>query len=84
MDRRRFLLAGAALAAGAGHGRPGAAQGGASDAWPNRPVTILVPFVAGGPSDIVARAIATRMQQAIGQPVVAENRTGANGEVAAR
>ena len=84
MDRRRFLLAGAALAAGAGHGRPAAAQGGAGDGWPSRPVTILVPFVAGGPSDIVARAIATRMQQAIGQPVVAENRTGANGEVAAR
>lgn len=53
-------------------------------AWPTRPVTILVPFVAGGPSDITARAIATRMQQNIGQPVVAENRPGANGEVAAR
>jgi tripartite-type tricarboxylate transporter receptor subunit TctC len=50
--------------------------------WPTRPVTILVPFVAGGPSDITARAIAMRMN--IGQPVVAENRPGANGEVAAR
>jgi tripartite-type tricarboxylate transporter receptor subunit TctC len=50
--------------------------------WPSRPVTVLVPFVAGGPSDIVARTIAARMQ--IGQPVVAENRPGANGEVAAR
>ncbi|KAA2213120.1 Bug family tripartite tricarboxylate transporter substrate binding protein [Teichococcus oryzae] len=56
------------------------AQGG----WPSRPVTILVPFVAGGPSDIVARAIANRMSQVIGQPVVAENRAGANGEVAGR
>ncbi len=82
MDRRHFLLAGAALAA-AGGGRPAPAQG-TADAWPNRPVTVLVPFVAGGPSDIVARAVATRMQQAIGQPVVAENRPGANGEVAAR
>jgi tripartite-type tricarboxylate transporter receptor subunit TctC len=52
--------------------------------WPSRPVTILVPFVAGGPSDIVARAIAMRMSQSIGQAVVAENRPGANGEVAAR
>ncbi|WP_237215000.1 Bug family tripartite tricarboxylate transporter substrate binding protein [Falsiroseomonas oryziterrae] len=60
---------------------PAAGQG--TD-WPNRPVTILVPFVAGGPSDIVARAIANRMSQSIGQPVVAENRPGANGEVAAR
>ena len=50
--------------------------------WPSRPVTILVPFVAGGPSDIVARAIAARMP--VSQPVVAENRAGANGEVAAR
>ncbi|PWS36282.1 LacI family transcriptional regulator [Falsiroseomonas bella] len=50
--------------------------------WPSRPVTVVVPFVAGGPSDITARAIAMRMN--IGQPVVAENRPGANGEVAAR
>jgi len=56
----------------------------AQNAWPNRPVTMLVPFVAGGPSDIVARAIANRMSQTIGQPVVAENRAGANGEVAGR
>lgn len=53
-------------------------------AWPQRTVTILVPFVAGGPSDITARVIATRLQQSLGQPVVAENRPGANGEVAAR
>jgi tripartite-type tricarboxylate transporter receptor subunit TctC len=53
-------------------------------AWPTRPVTILVPFVAGGPSDIVGRIIAQRMATAIGQPVVAENRPGANGEVAGR
>ncbi|MBD0270466.1 MAG: tripartite tricarboxylate transporter substrate binding protein, partial [Acetobacteraceae bacterium] len=85
MHRRRFLTASAALAgAGGPAGRPVRAQTTDSGTWPIRPVTILVPFVAGGPSDIVARAIATRMQQAIGQPVVAENRTGANGEVAAR
>jgi tripartite-type tricarboxylate transporter receptor subunit TctC len=52
--------------------------------WPTRPVSVLVPFVAGGPSDIVARVIAMRMGQALSQPVVAENRPGANGEVAAR
>ena len=53
-------------------------------AWPTRPVTVTVPFVAGGPSDIVARAAANRMAQALSQPVVVENRPGANGEVAAR
>jgi len=56
----------------------------AQDAWPARPVTVMVPFVAGGPSDIVARAAANRMGQTVGQPVVVENRPGANGEVAAR
>jgi tripartite-type tricarboxylate transporter receptor subunit TctC len=52
--------------------------------WPTRPVTMLVPFVAGGPSDITARVIAARMGAIIGQPVVAENRPGANGAVAAQ
>lgn len=77
MIGRRSLLAAAPCAAFAGQAR-------AQDAWPTRPVTILVPFVAGGPSDIVARIIAQRMATGIGQPVVAENRPGANGEVAAR
>jgi tripartite-type tricarboxylate transporter receptor subunit TctC len=77
MIQRRSLLAAAPAAALA---LPARAQ----DSWPNRPVSILVPFVAGGPSDIVGRIIAQRMATAIGQPVVAENRPGANGEVAAR
>jgi tripartite-type tricarboxylate transporter receptor subunit TctC len=77
MFDRRTLIAGLPLAM---LKRPALAQ----QAWPNRPVSILVPFVAGGPSDIVARIIAQRMAMAIGQPVVAENRPGANGEVAAR
>ncbi|HWX46791.1 MAG TPA: tripartite tricarboxylate transporter substrate binding protein [Roseomonas sp.] len=87
MHRRTLLgasLAGAALAAPALTPRAARAQGASQGAWPNRPVTMLVPFVAGGPSDIVARAIANRMSQTIGQPVVAENRAGANGEVAGR
>jgi tripartite-type tricarboxylate transporter receptor subunit TctC len=78
MHRRTLMtaLAGAPLL-------PGLARAQAAD-WPTRPVTILVPFVAGGPSDIVARAVGNRMAQTIGQAVVAENRPGANGEVAAR
>jgi tripartite-type tricarboxylate transporter receptor subunit TctC len=80
--RRRALTLGAAAAAA-----PFAAAWGQQDAavgWPSRPVTILVPFVAGGPSDIVARVIAQYMGQTVNQPVVVENRPGANGEVAAR
>jgi tripartite-type tricarboxylate transporter receptor subunit TctC len=76
---RRHLLAGIAGSSLL----PGLARAQAPD-WPARPVTIAVPFVAGGPSDIVARSIAARMSQTIGQAVVAENRPGANGEVAAR
>ena len=73
---RRALLAAPALLLAA----PLRAQ----EAWPARPVSMLVPFVAGGPSDIVARAASNRMSQVIGQPVIVENRPGANGEIAAR
>ncbi len=77
MIHRRALLAAAPATMLAGAAR-------AQDSWPTRPVSIVVPFVAGGPSDIVARIIALRMGMTVGQPVVAENRPGANGEVAAR
>ncbi|MDI3309449.1 MAG: tripartite tricarboxylate transporter substrate binding protein [Acetobacteraceae bacterium] len=76
---RRALLLAACLALAA----PAAAQSGPRPAWPTRPVTILVPYVAGGPSDILSRALAQVLQPAIGQPVVVENRPGANGAVAA-
>lgn len=56
----------------------------AQEAWPSRPVTIVVPFQPGGSSDAVARALSPAMQAAIGKPVVVETRPGANGEVAAR
>jgi tripartite-type tricarboxylate transporter receptor subunit TctC len=53
-----------------------------AQSWPNRPVRMLVPFVAGGSSDIVGRAVAIRMQEAIGQTVIVDNRPGANGGIA--
>ncbi|MBX6743379.1 MAG: tripartite tricarboxylate transporter substrate binding protein [Acetobacteraceae bacterium] len=77
--RRALMLLAACLALAA----PAAAQSGPRPAWPTRPVTILVPYVAGGPSDILSRALAQVLQPAIGQPVVVENRPGANGAVAA-
>ncbi len=52
--------------------------------WPGRPVTLLVPFVPDGASDIVARALAPRLQERLGRPVVVENRPGGNGEIAGR
>lgn len=50
-------------------------------AWPSRPVTIVVPYSAGGGTDIVARAVAQRLSDLWGQSVVVDNRTGANGVI---
>jgi tripartite-type tricarboxylate transporter receptor subunit TctC len=60
----------------------------ASPAWaqgsfPQRPLNILVPFAAGGPTDMIARLIAEGMSKDLGQPVTAENVTGAGGTIAA-
>ena len=52
-------------------------------AYPDRPVTIVVPFAAGGPSDIVARIISEHWSRALGQQFVVENVTGAGGTVGA-
>jgi len=51
--------------------------------YPNKPIRIVVPFAPGGTSDILARALGPGMTQAWDQPVIVENRTGANGNVGA-
>lgn len=62
-----------------------AASGGAfgADAFPSKPVTLIVPFSAGGPTDVVSRALGQAMSRDLGQSVVVENRLGAGGTVAA-
>jgi tripartite-type tricarboxylate transporter receptor subunit TctC len=60
-----------------------AAGGAFAQAWPARPVKLVVSFPPGTTPDTVARVVAPRMQEALGQPVVVENRAGAGGNVAA-
>jgi tripartite-type tricarboxylate transporter receptor subunit TctC len=71
-NRRRQVLA---AALGASVAPFAFAQG----AWPNRPVRIVVPFPPGGSTDLLARRIAEKWQQSMGQPVIVENRPGAGG-----
>lgn len=60
-----------------------ACSGAAAQSFPAKPVKIVIPFVAGGSSDIVGRAIGSKFQEFLGQPAVVENRPGANGAIAA-
>ncbi len=74
--KRRHVLG---LAAGLPLARPALAQ----TAFPQRPVRLVVAFPPGGPTDVVARILAERMARDLGQPMVVENRGGANGNIAA-
>jgi len=71
--RRSALLALALVAVG------GAAQ--AQDPWPSKPITLVVPFPPGGPTDMVARVLAQQVGQQLGQTVIVDNRPGANGNI---
>lgn len=51
--------------------------------WPTKPITLVVPFAAGGPTDVVARTLGAAMSKGLGQTVVVENKLGAGGTVAA-
>jgi tripartite-type tricarboxylate transporter receptor subunit TctC len=55
----------------------------AAQAYPAKPIRVVIPFVAGGSSDIVGRAIASKFPELLGQPGVVENKPGANGSIAA-
>src|SRR5262245_24516448 len=52
--------------------------------YPDHPITLIVPYAAGGGNDVMARAVADPMARLLGQPVVVENRGGAGGSVGTR
>lgn len=52
-----------------------------AQAWPARPVRIIVPWTPGGPGDIIARSMGEKLQQVWGQPIIVENRPGASGTI---
>lgn len=79
--KRRTCTFAVALALGALTFAPLAAQ--AQAAYPNKPVTIIVPFSAGGTTDILARVVGQSMSRDLGQPVIVDNRAGAGGNIGA-
>src|SRR4051794_37991870 len=75
IPRRRFLQATAAATVTA---LPRIAR---AQAYPSRPITMIVPYAAGGPTDTVGRVVAERMRAELGQPIVLENVGGAGGSI---
>ena len=78
--RRGLLAGGAAMVGGATAPRTSAR---AQALWPNRPVRLIVGYPAGASTDLCARVLAEDMRTRIGQPVIVENRPGANGSLGA-
>ncbi|HEX9390869.1 MAG TPA: tripartite tricarboxylate transporter substrate binding protein [Usitatibacteraceae bacterium] len=81
MQRRKFLTAvGAGMAAGA---LPAASFAQSSGAYPNKPIKFVVGFAPGGATDLIGRLMAKKMGDALGQPVIVENKGGASSNIGA-
>jgi tripartite-type tricarboxylate transporter receptor subunit TctC len=76
MNRKTFVAVAAALA-----GFAAAASAASAQDYPNRPLRMIVPFAAGGPTDVIARVVAQKLTEGMGQQVVVDNRAGAGGNI---
>jgi tripartite-type tricarboxylate transporter receptor subunit TctC len=76
LPRRQFLQLAASAAA-----LPAVSSMALAEAYPSRPLTMIVPFAAGGPTDVSGRIMAEGMRRSLGQPVIVENVTGADGSI---
>ncbi|WP_458763699.1 tripartite tricarboxylate transporter substrate binding protein [Cupriavidus basilensis] len=79
-SRRRLLAFAAALSLAGGLALPLHAQ---PTAWPTKPIKLVVGYAAGGATDVIARIIALKLGEQLGQPMVVDNRAGANSNVGA-
>jgi tripartite-type tricarboxylate transporter receptor subunit TctC len=77
-NRRSVMLGGAATL-----GLPLLSRNARADQWPTRPVRLVVPFAAGGTTDILARVVAAKVSEEFGQQFIVENKAGAGGNIAA-
>jgi tripartite-type tricarboxylate transporter receptor subunit TctC len=80
--RRRRLVQAGALALGLAS-TLGSTQAFAQQPWPAKPISLIVPFPSGGTTDVLARALADRLSQSLGQPVVVESKPGAGATLGA-
>jgi tripartite-type tricarboxylate transporter receptor subunit TctC len=79
LGRREFLYLAGLAGAAAALPDNGRAQG-----YPNKPIRIIVPFAAGGPTDVVARIVGAKVSESLGQQVIIENVLGASGNIGTR
>jgi tripartite-type tricarboxylate transporter receptor subunit TctC len=77
LSRRKFLH----LAAGAA-ALPAVSHEAGAQTYPSRPITMIVPFAAGGTSDVIGRVVAERMKGSLDEPIIIENVSGADGSIA--